>query len=92
MIFGTIKEGIMEVLVERLGSLRSEMVALIGACSLTFGKFRTCGALDYFGEKNPIASRQWLVDVANTFPTSNCPDGAKVRLASCLQKDRARDW
>ena len=35
---------------------------------------------------------RWLADVANSFRTSRCPEGNKVRLASCLLKERARDW
>ena len=36
VIFGTIKEGIMEVLDERLGAFHTEMVAMVDARSLTF--------------------------------------------------------
>ena len=46
VIFGTIKEGIVELLVDHLGYFRSKMVALIGVRSLTFMGFRACGALD----------------------------------------------
>ena len=91
VIFGTIKEGIMEVLEERLGSIHFEMVALVGARTLTFRDFRPCGAPEFFGEKDPISSRHWLADVANAYHTSSCIKEAKVRLASCLLKDRARD-
>ena len=34
----------------------------------------------------------WLADVTNAFYTSRCPEGDKVRLASCLLKDRACVW
>ena len=57
MTFGAIKEGIVELLEERLGSFCSNKVALIGACSLTFKEFRACGAPDYYRDKDPIASR-----------------------------------
>ena len=33
-----------------------------------------------------------MADVSNTFRTSRCPEGDKVRLASYLLKDSARDW
>ena len=59
---------------------------------LTFREFRACVALEYFGEKDLIASIRWLVDVANAFCISSCPNGTKVRLSSCVLKDRARDW
>ena len=28
----------------------------------------------------------------NTFSMSFCPEGSKVRFASCILKDRAQDW
>lgn len=46
-----------ELLEERLGSFRSEMVTLIGAHSLTFMEFWACEALDYYEEKKPTSSR-----------------------------------
>ena len=88
VIFGTVKEDILNILDERLSSFCSEMVALVGVCSLTFKEFGECGAPDYFGEKDPIAWRSWLADVANTFRTNIFAKGAKVRLVSCLLKDR----
>ena len=30
--------------------------------------------------------------MVNAFRTSFCPEGLKIRFASCLLKDRARDW
>ena len=60
--------------------------------TLSFREFRVCGAPDYHGALDPIASTRWLVDVANAFRTSRCPEGDKVRLVSCLLKDKARDW
>ena len=69
MIFGTVKEGILEILDERLSSFRSETMAFVGMRSLSFREFRACGASDYHGEKDPIGSRRWLVDVANVAPT-----------------------
>ena len=80
MIFRTIKDDIMEVLEQSLGSFRSEMVALIRVHSLTFREFRACGAPEYFREKDPIMSRHWLEDVANAFRTGSCPDRARVSL------------
>ena len=51
-----------------------------------------CGAPNYHGSRDPIASSRWLEDVANAFRTSRCPEGDKVRLASYLLKERAHDW
>ena len=87
VIFGTIKEGIMEILDEHLGAFRSEMV---GACTLTFREFWACETLDFFGNKDPIVSRHWLANVTNAFCASCCRKGEKVILASCLLKDRAQ--
>ena len=92
VIFGSIKEGILEMMDERLSTFRTEMAAMMGSRTLTFREFRACGAPDYHGARDPIASTRWLADVANAFRTSRCPEGDKVRLASCLLKDRARDW
>lgn len=59
VIFGTVMEGILEVLDERLSSFRSDMTALVGARSLTFRACRACGTPDYHGEKDPKVSRRW---------------------------------
>ena len=91
LIFGTIKEGIMEVLEECLGSFRSEIVAITVAHTFTFCEFQACRAPKFF-RKEPIASRHWLVDVVNAFRASSCPDGTNVRLSSCLLKDISRYW
>ena len=37
-------------------------------------------------------SRRWLVNVRNAFQFSRFLEEAKVQLASCLLKDRAREW
>ena len=92
VIFDSVKEGILEILNERLSAFHAEIMALIATHSLTFRDFQDCGAPDYHGARDPITSSRWLADVANAFRTSRCPKGDKVRLASCLLKDRARDW
>ena len=92
MIFGTIKEGILEILDERSSAFCTEVAAMMGPHTLTFMEFRTCGAPDYHGARDPIASTRWLADVANAFRTSRCPEGDKVRLPSCPLKDTAHDW
>ena len=57
VIFGTVMEGIMENLDERLSSFHSEMVALGGVRSLNFREFRESGVPYYHGEKDPIESK-----------------------------------
>ena len=91
VIFGSIKEGMLELMDERLSTFRAEVAAMMGSHTLTFRDFRACGAPDYHGARDPIASTRWLVDVTNAFRTSRCPEGDKVRQASCLLKYRARD-
>ena len=89
MIIGTVKEGIMEILDERLGAFRTIIITIMGAHTLSFQEFRACRAPEFFGEKDPIASRRWLADMVNAFQTSFCPKGSTVKFASCLLKDRA---
>ena len=92
MIFGTIKEGIIEILDEHLDTFRTEMVAMVGARSLTFREFRVCGAPKFFRTKGPIASRWCLADISNAFRTSFRPKGPGARFALCLLEDRALNW
>ena len=56
MIFGTVKEGILEILDERLGAFCIELMAMLEARTLTFREFRACGAPDYLRARDPIAS------------------------------------
>lgn len=77
----------MEIQDERLGAFCSEMVAMVGACTLNFQEFHACRAPDFFRRKEPIV-RRFLADIVNAFQTSFCPEGSKVRFASCLLKDR----
>ena len=71
VIFGTVKEDILEILDEQLSFFLSEMVALVGARSLTYREFQSCGASNYHRAKDPIASRRLLADVVNAFCTKN---------------------
>ena len=65
---------------------------MIESRTMTLREFKTCGAPDYYGARDPIVSTRWLADFANAFRTSRCPEGDKVRFASYLLKDRERDW
>lgn len=58
MIFGTVKEGILEILDEWLSAFCIEIVALVRTRSLNFKEFQACGAADYFGGRDPIARRR----------------------------------
>ena len=57
VIFGTVKEGILESMDERFSSFRSKMMDLVGTSSLTFRDFRACGAPDYHEANEPIVSK-----------------------------------
>ena len=46
----------MEILDVHLRALHNEIMAIVGACTLSFYKFRARGAPKFFGEKEPIAS------------------------------------
>lgn len=56
-IFSTIKEGILEILDERVGVFRYGIVAMVGACFFTFKEFWACKAPKFFRKKDPIESR-----------------------------------
>ena len=53
MIFGSVKEGIMEILDEHLGMFLMEIMAIVRARTLSFYDFHACGAPKFFGEKDP---------------------------------------
>ena len=46
VIFGSIKEGILELMDERLGMFCAEVAAMMGSRMLTLREFRACGAPD----------------------------------------------
>ena len=49
MIFGSVKEGIMGILNERLGAFHTEIMEIVGAHTLSFRESHACGALEFFG-------------------------------------------
>ena len=80
MIFGLVKEGIMEIFYERLGTLRTKILAIMGTFTLSFRMFRVCGVPELFGGKDPISSRRWLADMVNTFRSRFYHERLKVKL------------
>ena len=84
--------GLSEIVDERLGSFRAEVMAIIGARTLTFREFLACGAPALHQERDAIVSRRWLADMVNVFKTSFCPEEANLRYPSRLLKDQAHDW
>ena len=67
VIFGTVKEGIIEILDKFLGTFHTEIRAIMGDSTLSFCLFHTCGDPEFFREKDPIASSRWLVDMVREF-------------------------
>ena len=64
VMFGMIKEGMLEFMEDHLGAFPTELAAdQFGPRALTFREFRACGALEFFGKKGPNISRRWVVDI-----------------------------
>ena len=62
MFVWSIKEGIINLMEDRLRIFRTDLAASHpGARTLSFKDFRGCGAPDFFGVKDPIVARQWIV-------------------------------
>ena len=92
VIFGIVKEGIMEIMDEMLRSFRVQIAAgQIGARAPLFREFKVCGAHESFRVRDSITSRCWVADMENAHHMSSCPDVAKLWFASCMMRDRARD-
>ena len=92
VIFGSIKEGIVELMEDRLKAFRNDMAtSQSGSHTLFFKDFRGSGAPDFHGEKDLIAARRWIADIESAQLTSFCPEGSKVRYAAGCLRDRARD-
>ena len=67
MIFGIIKEGISELMEERLRSFRAEIAASrIGTRSPSYREFKACGVPEFFGVKDLITSHRWITDMENS--------------------------
>lgn len=47
---------------------------IVGGLESLFWEFKDCGALEFFGNKDPIASRRWIIDMENDQGTSFCPE------------------
>lgn len=60
VMLGLIKEGMVELIKERLMAFRAELAGgQFGACALTFREFRACGAPELFMKKEPISNRHY---------------------------------
>ena len=78
IIFGSIKEGIVELMEDRLRAFRSDMASgQSGSRTLSFKDFRGSGAPDFHGAKDPIAARRWIADIESAQLTSFCPRGRR---------------
>lgn len=93
VMFGMIKEEIMELMDERLRTFREENEAgQLAAWTLTFRGFKACRASECFRKKGRIINRRLITDMESTQRTSFCPNGSRVRFVACLMRDRAHDW
>ena len=80
----------MELLDESIGAFRAEiMVGQLGAQTPSFREFKACGAPEFFGANDLIDSHRWI---SNAQRKNFCHKEAKVGFASCLLRDRHRDW
>ena len=89
VIFRSIKEGIIELMEDRLRAFRSDLASgQASTRTLSFKDFRGSGAPDFHGVKDPIAARRWIADIKSAQLTSFCPEGSKVRFAAgCLRAE-----
>ena len=93
MIFGTVKEGIMKIMKERLRSFRVEIATgQIRTRTPSLLEFMVCREPEIFGAKDPIASHRWIADMENAQRTSFFPEVAKVGFMSCMLRDRVQNW
>lgn len=93
VIFGLIKEGMIELMEERLGVFHVELkISQFGSYTLTFRDFRSCGDPEFFGKKGPISSRGWIADMENAQMTRSCHTGEKAKFSTCLLRDWDRHW
>ena len=80
VIFGTIKEGILELLDERLSAFHTEVAAMMGPHTLTFREFKACGAPDYHGLRAPLRALDgWKMSPMYSTLT-DVPRGTRVDL------------
>ena len=78
IIFGSIKEGIVELMEDRLRAFRSDMASgQSGSRMLSFKDFRGSGAPDFHGAKDPIAARRWIADIESAQLISFCLRGRR---------------
>ena len=99
-----ISEAIPEIITairEQLEAVIDERVtAAIGAAQLhhhhhrefSYKEFSACSPPPFTGSTDPITCMLWISDVEGAFLTSNCPENTKVRCASNLLRDAAKDW
>lgn len=66
VIFGTVKEGIMESFDEWLSTHRAEVAYMVGVRSLNLWEFCACGAPKFFGELDQLS-------VGDGLPISRVP-------------------
>ena len=83
VIFGTVKEGIMEIMEERLRSFRAETAAgHIRARTPLFWEFKASGAPKFFGVRTPLSANARLQ--ISRMPSAQVPARMRQRLGLLL--------
>lgn len=92
-LISSLKEELISVMDERLRVLWNDMEAgHLKVWEVSFKEFHACGAPYFFRSRESNTSMHWIADVESAFHASFCPVEAKVRFATCILCDRARDW
>ena len=92
VIFGSIKEGIIELMEDRLRAFRSDMAPSQSSThTQCFKDFKGCGMPDFHGVKYAMVTRRWITDIEYVQLASFCPEGSKVQYVAVCLRDRARD-
>ena len=64
VIFGSIREGIIKMMEDRLRAFRSDMTPSQSRTRmLSFKDYKGCGAPNFSGVKDPIAARRCIADI-----------------------------
>lgn len=93
VMFEMNKEGIIEMMEKSFLVHRVEIfVGQYGAPTLTFKDLCGCVHKEFFGAKDRISARRWIMDMDCAQLTSFCYEGSKVMFdAGCL-RERVEDW
>ncbi|XP_071699740.1 uncharacterized protein [Rutidosis leptorrhynchoides] len=63
-----------------------------GKKEFSYKEFRATKPPMYHGEPDPLESTRWISVIEGCFRTSECPSDKKMRIATSLLRDGAKDW